>query len=93
MMASVREGLAENIIKIGKPIDPPPLPDRRALVDSFIEDEFQRTGQRITRTSIWKSAGYHSGTEFERWQRRAPQASKAADRNFTRILAGTKPLT
>lgn len=93
MMASVREELADHITKSGKPVGPPAESDRRALVDSYIESTRLRTGERITRTSIWTAAGYKSRSEFERWQRRDPQSSKAADRTFTRILAATRPLT
>jgi hypothetical protein len=67
-------------------------PHRRAAVDSYIQAVFQRTGKRITRAAIWKSAGYKTRTEFERWERGDSRATKAADRNFTRILSGTQPL-
>jgi hypothetical protein len=60
--------------------------DRRALVDSHIEAVLQQTGKRLTRTEIWKSAGYKSRVEFDRWQRNDPLATRTADRNFTRIL-------
>lgn len=66
--------------------DAPINSDRRAAVDTYIQKELQRTGTRITRTAIWKSAGYKSRTEFERWERGDSRATKAADRNFTRIL-------
>jgi hypothetical protein len=60
--------------------------DRRAAVDSYIE-EVRKAGQRITRTTIWKFAGYKSRTEFERWERNdLDHPNKAADGRFTRIL-------
>lgn len=64
-----------------------PKNDRRALVDAYIEEVFQKTGRRITRTTIWKSAGYKSRSEFERWERRdVRRQNKSADNNFRRIL-------
>jgi hypothetical protein len=63
--------------------------DRRAAVDSYIQGVLQQTGQKITRTDIWKSAGYKTRTEFERWQRGDSRTTKAAHRNFTRILTRT----
>jgi len=62
--------------------------DRRAAVDAYIDEVFNRTGKRITRTDIWKKAGYKSRTEFERWERNDPnRPNKAAHENFTRILS------
>jgi len=61
--------------------------DRRAAVDAYIGEVFRRTGKRITRTDIWRSARYKSRTEFERWERQDRRATKAADERFTRILA------
>ena len=61
--------------------------DRRAAVDEYIEEVFTKTGERITRTDIWKSAGYKSRTEFERWERDDPiRPNAAAHEIFTRIL-------
>jgi hypothetical protein len=92
MRAAVREGLADLVNGVPQPIDTPTEPDRRALVDSYIQAELLRTGKRTTRTAIWKAAGYKSASEFERWQRRDSLGSKAADRNFTRIFTEKKPL-
>jgi hypothetical protein len=65
--------------------------DRRALVDAYIEEVFQKTGNRITRTDIWKATGDKSRTEFERWEsywyeKRSRKTNEAANRRFTRIL-------
>ena len=60
---------------------------RREAVDAYIEEVFSRTGKRITRTDIWKSARYKSRTEFERWERNDRRATKTADQRFTRILS------
>ena len=60
--------------------------DRRAAVDAYIDEVFSKTGKRITRTDIWKSAGYRSRTEFERWERQDRRATKTANQHFTRIL-------
>jgi hypothetical protein len=60
--------------------------DRRAAVDTYIEEVFSQKGKRITRTDIWKSARYKSRTEFERWERHDRRATKTANERFTRIL-------
>jgi alkanesulfonate monooxygenase SsuD/methylene tetrahydromethanopterin reductase-like flavin-dependent oxidoreductase (luciferase family) len=60
--------------------------NRRAEVNAYIE-EVAKTGKRITRTDIWKSQGYKSRTEFERWERKDPRATKTAHDRFTRMLA------
>lgn len=61
--------------------------DHRAAVDAYIE-EVGKAGKRITRTDIWKKAGYKTRTEFERWERNDPnRPNKAAHENFTRILS------
>jgi hypothetical protein len=60
--------------------------DRRAAVNAYIEEVFSRTGKRITKTDIWKSARYKSRTEFERWERQDRRATKTANERFTRIL-------
>jgi len=66
---------------------PEPIGDRRKAVDTYIEEVFSRTGKRITRTDIWKSARYKSRTEFERWERNDPKnPNKSAHERFTRIL-------
>lgn len=64
--------------------------ERRAAVDSYIQTVLRQTGKRITRSTIWKSAGYRSRTEFERWERNDSRTTQAADRIFTRILADTQ---
>src|ERR1022692_495314 len=61
--------------------------DRRAAVDAYIE-ECRKAGKRVTRTDIWKKAGYKSRTEFERWERNDPnRPNKSAHERFTGILA------
>lgn len=60
--------------------------DRRALVDAYIAEVFEKTGKRITRTDIWKHARYRSRTEFERWERGDHRATKTAHERFTGIL-------
>jgi hypothetical protein len=59
---------------------------RRALVDAHIDEVFRLTKKRISRSDIWKEAGYTGATEFERWQRNDLLTSKKANRLFTRIL-------
>jgi hypothetical protein len=65
---------------------------RRALVEAYIDREFKRTGKRITRTAIWKSVGYRSRTEFERWERNDKRATKTAHDRFMRLLENKPPL-
>ena len=61
--------------------------DRRAAIDTYIDEVFHKTGKRITRTDIWKAARYKSRSEFERWERKDPKRrNSAADERFTRIL-------
>jgi hypothetical protein len=59
---------------------------RRAAVDAYIEEIFDKTGERITRSNIWKKVGYKDRSDFERWERNDPKATKAAHDRFTRIL-------
>jgi hypothetical protein len=59
---------------------------RRAAVDTYLEHASRIEGKRVTRTDFWKRAGYKSRTEFERWQRDDPKATKSAARNFERQL-------
>lgn len=60
--------------------------NRRAIVDAYIEEVLTKTSKRITRTDIWKKVGYKTRTEFERWERNDPKATKTADERFTKIL-------
>jgi len=62
--------------------------DRRAEVDSYIQEVSEKTGKQITRTDIWRAAKYKSRTEFERWERNdLNRPNKAAHESFTRILS------
>jgi hypothetical protein len=58
---------------------------RREAVDAYIE-EARRAGVTINRTEIWRKAGYKTRSEFERWERNDPRATRTADANITRIL-------
>jgi hypothetical protein len=65
--------------------------DRRKVVDAYIEEVRQKTGNTITRTDIWKKAGDKTRAEFERWEslwyeKHGKKPNKAADRRFTRVL-------
>jgi hypothetical protein len=60
--------------------------ERRNTVQDYIDEVLEKTGKRITRTDIWKSAHYKTRTEFERWQRKDPKATKAVNERFTRLL-------
>jgi len=78
------KGYPEPGAKTGLGIDGP---DRRAMVDAYIQEVLATKGKRIIRTDIWRKAGYTTRTEFERWERNDPRnPNKAAHQNFTRIL-------
>jgi hypothetical protein len=59
---------------------------RRAAVDAYIEEVFEKTGKRIRRTDIWKMAGYKDATDFQRWQRKN-RTTPPAEKAFARILS------
>ena|ERR1019366_8967359 len=59
---------------------------RRARVEEYIDEVFRVKNKRISRTDIWKSAGYREATAFERWQRNDRRRSKRSDRAFSRVL-------
>jgi hypothetical protein len=61
---------------------------RCALVDEFIARQRHTKRKHVTRTDIWKAAGYGCRTEFERWQRCDIRTTKAAERNILRVLSG-----
>jgi hypothetical protein len=71
--------------------------DRRALVEAYIEEVFQKKWKRITRTEIWKKTRYKTRAEFERWEsywyekKRGGKTNKSADTQFRRILTIEKP--
>ena len=60
--------------------------DRRIAVQNYREEVLRKTGKQITMTDIWKKAGYSDRSEFERWIKNDPRATKAAHRNISRIL-------
>lgn len=60
--------------------------DRRAAVDAYIAEVFDRTNEKISRKDIWKSARYRTRSEFERWQRCAANTTKVAHERFARVL-------
>jgi hypothetical protein len=60
---------------------------RRSAVDAYLRDVFEKTGKRITKSDIWRSAGYKTRAEFERWVRHDPKRqNKAAHESFMRIF-------
>ncbi len=70
--------------------------DRRAMVDAYIDEVLEAKSKRISKTDIWKAAGYKDRTEFDRWQsywheRKGRKPNKAANKAFTRVLTVTKP--
>jgi hypothetical protein len=65
----------------------PNVRDRRDMVDAYIQEVLRVARKRITRTDIWREAGYSTRTEFERWERYDRRATRTANENFTRILS------
>ena len=69
------------------PASPASTENRRAMVDAYIDEVFNETGKRITRTDIWRAVRYKSRTEFERWERNDKnKPNKTAHERFTRLL-------
>jgi hypothetical protein len=65
--------------------------DRRAAVDAYTDEVLKKTGNRIARADIWKSAGYRTRAEFERWESywyeaHGRKGNKSANRRFTKVL-------
>ena len=86
---------AEKIAALGEKEIDGGREDRRALVDAYIQEVLTRTGKRLSRADIWRSAGDKSRAEFERWEscwyeKRGKKPNAAANSRFMRILT-TKP--
>ena len=64
---------------------------RRAQVDDYIEEVFRVRKKHISRSDIWKTAGYKDATAFQRWQRNDRRSSESDNRAFTRLLLLEKP--
>jgi hypothetical protein len=61
--------------------------EHRAMVEAYIEEVYDKTGERITKTALWKAARYKTRTEFERFERQdLKRPNKAANERFLRIL-------
>lgn len=60
--------------------------ERRTLIDEYIALVFRKTGARITRTDIWRAAGYSHRREFEGWQRGDAKEGSAIDAAIARVL-------
>jgi hypothetical protein len=60
--------------------------DTARRVSEFIEAVAAATGTRIKKRIIWVMAGYHSRTDFERFQREDTETTDTARKNFNRIL-------
>ncbi len=54
-------------------------------IEAFIS-KMDVAGHHITRTNIWKVAGYKDATEFQRFQRGDPRTTRSATGNFNRVL-------
>ena len=65
-----------------------PSASRSSLINRYIDEVLKRTGKKITRSDIWRCAGYKTRTEFEKWQRNDPKkVNKSAADRFGRILS------
>ena len=62
---------------------------RPQRVNDFLARVKGETGEKATRTHIWKLAGHKRPRQFEFWQASSTKATKADERNFDRILAMT----
>jgi hypothetical protein len=62
--------------------------ERRKAVEAYIDEVFEKTGERITKIDFLRSAGYRNRTEFQRWQRNDPKTTKIANERFIRVLKG-----
>jgi len=60
--------------------------ERRAAVDAYLQEVLDKTGEKLTRKSIWMKAGYKNRSEFERWERADSRATKTAHNTFVRVL-------
>jgi hypothetical protein len=69
-----------------RPKNDPCAAERRNAVEAYMAEVLEKTGERITRADIWKAARYKTRTDFERWQRNDPKATKSANERFTRLL-------
>lgn len=63
-------------------------PNRRKEVEAFIDSILEATSTRISKTDIWRVAGYTDPTQFERFQRnkntsRVPEASRSTEVGIT----------
>ena len=58
----------------------------KVRIASFIQ-AMRNEGYEITKTQIWRAAGYNNATEFERFQRDDERTTASARDNFNRILA------
>jgi hypothetical protein len=63
------------------------LGQQRERIDGFIAKVLTHAGVKITRTEIWKVAGYGDATEFERFQRGDERTTESAKVNFGRVLS------
>lgn len=68
----------------GQTISVPATP--REMVNEYIDEVYQKTGKRLLKKNIWQMARYKTRSEFERWEREDPRATRTARERFTRIL-------
>jgi hypothetical protein len=60
--------------------------ERKRLVDDYIALVLKETNVRVTKTAIWKKAGYTDRRQFEGWQRGEERSGSQVDKNIRRVL-------
>jgi hypothetical protein len=84
-----RSGSIESCNPIARPQPPSGEINRNeaSRIKGFMEQVLAVSNEKITKTNIWRVAGYKHRTEFERYQR--GKGSKAAKEVFNRVLSMT----
>ena len=60
--------------------------ERRAAVTAYIEEVFKKTGERITKSQIWRAAGYRSRASLEQWERGDSRSHGIVDERFRSLI-------
>jgi hypothetical protein len=60
--------------------------ERRQWLDDYLAEVWAEKSIKITRTDVWKAAGYKNPTQFERWQRNARNCTVHAKRRIEGVL-------
>jgi len=60
--------------------------DHLAKIEAFLDRVNQEAGERITKSDIWRVAGYKGPTEFQRYQRNDARTTVSAKSRFDALL-------